>query len=927
MRYYFFTEEVNNNLAASDLQTQSSPALSKKSTPFLEKSPSSKIFISANAVQKAKVWLFPESPKPKQMATVALTEMRDITFIQGLDVQEPLLTFQNQPEDNFESIIPLQCSSLIQSPEESEFPAAELTQLENVTLRHNDLSGEFLSKKASLHGYAPGSNVMQGMDVQSPVIFQESPGEDSFVHTTQLEGSAFHFQSPEGSLIPAEVTPPENVSVLPQHDISAEFLSISAAPDSPGTIVKQGQNVRKALFPPSTSDGFLTTLQRVPELSTTSSTLPLQADLEREPSFLDESVDAQEESACSEEVIDVVMEEPDISVQTGSRKRKRNSEISDQTPPKKRLQNPSKWKTTQAKLQLNSGVAHTSLTGKPVAAKEMKPACNATCRRKYSGKITRETRLKLFQKYYALKSKSLQWNMINKMVRAVPVKQRTTDNEDEVDPYRKQSFEYSLLNDDGNAVTVCQTIFLNTFAISSTVVKTACHKNSPDKRGTNVNHKKRLPQVLIQSVKDHMKEFPTVESHYCREDIRKKYLDENLSIAKMHRLYLLERGELPNTANVRQYRDIFNTCFNLSFFKPKKDQCASCVQWEQFSPEEKEKFSPKHQEHIDNKNTARGLKKSDKEFSINQTPQNIRVLTFDLQKVFYCPKSEVGEFFYKRKLSSYNFTIFDCTTGQAVCYVWDQTVAKRGSDEIASCVLMYFEETVKKGVNEFRIYSDSCSGQNKNQFLYSMYYLAARRYNIKIIHRYLEKGHTQMECDSVHAQIERKTRHIDIFTPAQWYGYIKSAKVQKPQYIVKELDQEIILSFKDAAQHLSWAKVPISKIKEITIVNSSPDVVAYKLQFNSDCKVVKILPQNKRGRPVNWTTFNLHPAYSGPLPLKPKLVKDLEWYLKKDLIPTPFVPFYVNLTSQPAAAEDDESDVPEEREHQRELFEDEVNDN
>ncbi|KAK3915284.1 Lon protease [Frankliniella fusca] len=621
---------------------------------------------------------------------------------------------------------------------------------------------------------------------------------------------------------------------------------------------------------------------------------------------------------------------PTVPVPWQGQKRKRQSAISEHTPPKKKSINTERWKSTQAKLAYNSGIAHTSMRGKEKKAREVKSACAPTCRKKCSVKVSPEVRLSSFQKYYGLKDKSLQWHMLSKLIKSVPVKQRKVVNEDRDVPYRKNSYEYYLPDSDGSLIPVCQPMFLNTFDISVTVVKTAMLKNSPDKRGRHAKPKKRLPPELINNVKEHIKQYPTVESHYCREVSRKQYLDECLSTAKMHRMYLLERGEQPFTANLRQYRDIFNTCFNLSFFKPKKDQCALCVEWERSSPEAKEKENEQYQKHIENKKVARELKKADKLRSLNEeakvaTGKNIRVITMDLQKVLYCPKSEVGEFFYKRKLSSYNFTIFDCTTGQGYCYCWDQTTGLRGSDEVNSCVLMYFEEAVSKGVNEFFIYSDSCSGQNKNQFLYSMYYLASRKFNVNITHRYLEKGHTQMECDSVHAQIEKKTKKVDVFTPMQWYGYIRTAKVQKPAYIVKEIDQKTILSFKDAAKFLAWNKVPTSKVREISFDSTSPDI-KYKVNFGDESTTAKIyLP--KKGRPVNWLTFKLSPAYSKPIPLERKLVDDLKWYVKKGLIPQNHLQYYNHLFSLSVSNETAAQDVPQEINEHRELFEDDDPDN
>ena len=39
---------------------------------------------------------------------------------------------------------------------------------------------------------------------------------------------------------------------------------------------------------------------------------------------------------------------------------------------------------------------------------------------------------------------------------------------------------------------------------------------------------------------------------------------------------------------------------------------------------------------------------------------------------------------------------------------------------------------------------------------------------VPIIQKYLEKGHTQMECDSAHTAIERRKKHCDLHSPAQY---------------------------------------------------------------------------------------------------------------------------------------------------------------
>lgn len=55
-----------------------------------------------------------------------------------------------------------------------------------------------------------------------------------------------------------------------------------------------------------------------------------------------------------------------------------------------------------------------------------------------------------------------------------------------------------------------------------------------------------------------------------------------------------------------------------------------------------------------------------------------------------------------------------------MCFVWDETVAKRGSEEIASCLFKYLKE-YESGTEEIIFYSDCCPGQTRNIHINSMF--------------------------------------------------------------------------------------------------------------------------------------------------------------------------------------------------------------
>ena len=95
-----------------------------------------------------------------------------------------------------------------------------------------------------------------------------------------------------------------------------------------------------------------------------------------------------------------------------------------------------------------------------------------------------------------------------------------------------------------------------------------CENTEPDMRG-----RKRGSKGIkhMHEIKSHIKSYPAMEPHYVRKTSKRKYLDSSLNIAKMHSqfLELHKDSDLANT-KLSSYRYVFNTEFNLSFFRPKR---------------------------------------------------------------------------------------------------------------------------------------------------------------------------------------------------------------------------------------------------------------------------------------------------------------------------------------------------------------------
>ena len=132
----------------------------------------------------------------------------------------------------------------------------------------------------------------------------------------------------------------------------------------------------------------------------------------------------------------------------------------------------------------------------------------------------------------------------------------------------------------------------------------------------------------------------------------------------------------------------------MGFHKPKKDRCETCIFLQNSKETDEEKvdqLNEEYREHQVNKTMARYLKNS---YELNVKENKKMCVAFDLQKVLIEPYGDHALFYYKRNLSIYNLTLCNLVTKQGYCCVWDQTIAKRGSNEVSSCLYNYVNSEI-----------------------------------------------------------------------------------------------------------------------------------------------------------------------------------------------------------------------------------------
>ncbi|WAR18439.1 hypothetical protein MAR_000277 [Mya arenaria] len=262
---------------------------------------------------------------------------------------------------------------------------------------------------------------------------------------------------------------------------------------------------------------------------------------------------------------------------------------------------------------------------------------------------------------------------------------------------RNISVSYNFpVHDNTKVVKVCKTFFLHTLSISERYISTA-HRVSTtgfcqdDKRGRHTNRPNRISPAKVNMVRLHIESFPTMESHYCRKDTNKDYLGPELSVSKLYSLYLEKcREQSQSPVSLSIYRKIFNYEYNIAFHHPIKDQCDLCVSFENSNEEQKAKLQNIYKTHIENKTLTREAKEMDKVRA--KTDASLVCACFDLQQILLTPSSFESSLYYKRRLNTFNLTVYDMANRNGHCFLWNESISNRGACEIATCVYNFIAQ-------------------------------------------------------------------------------------------------------------------------------------------------------------------------------------------------------------------------------------------
>lgn len=564
--------------------------------------------------------------------------------------------------------------------------------------------------------------------------------------------------------------------------------------------------------------------------------------------------------------------------------------------------NREKHKKYKRKELVERGEAHETVSGRTIPAKIFDPQTFCYCKNDCAVHIDVLRQQQIFNHFYGSSNWSNKTVFIRSNVHRNPVKHRKSESNPIIPlKHRLYNTEFSLTDGNGVRHKVCRMFFMNLLQISANRIRKAVcsefsNPNAIDGRGRAPSKTKTKLRDL-QFLREFINKFPCYESHYCRSRSNKKYLAPSLTIARMYREYKIvcdfqQRVCLSECI----FRRTFNYDFNLTFKKKKADTCKRCDELKILKLTRD--VSTEYQKHDESVSNVKKEFSNDISLGVDSDGK-IQCFTFDLQKTLETPSLSTNVAYYKRQLWTYNLCVYDEIHKVAYMYIWNESIASRGAQEIGSALLYHFKHHLPDTTNHIILYSDSCGGQNRNIKLTLMLkkFLCDNKTISRIEQKYFIPGHSYNSCDRCFGLIEKQKKVTDeIFCPRHWVNLIRQAKKNEPKFVVTELSEHDFFSSAEQEKLIVNRKKSIDneKINWFTIrkiINNASEPFVINLEIDGD-NITKSLDISKKDIKIEDFLFSEVRQLPNRTITKQKY-DDLKSLLK--FIPTEYHAFYTQL--------------------------------
>jgi hypothetical protein len=332
------------------------------------------------------------------------------------------------------------------------------------------------------------------------------------------------------------------------------------------------------------------------------------------------------------------------------------------------------------------------------------------------------------------------------------------------------------------------------------------------------------------------------------------------------------------------------------------------LQLAESTPDNRSQLAKSHDELVQNHNLH---KKKAEQFYIRKRDAKSRAkdcntfaaIAFDFQKNLPTPNKTTNDVYYRRQLSTLSFNIHVLGSDDVYMYCYNETVARKGADDVVSMLDHFFKHHLPNETVELELFCDGCAGQNKNftviRYFHHLVHTAKRFRYMKL--SFPIRGHSYMECDRDMSIVDCKT-NVDL--PSGWEMVFKNARTKPTPFNVVSMDKTMFFGFSNFLKPGYRATCPMKTrpIRELLIHHSEDrKTVQHRSSWNGVYESSVIAkPQQPR--------FAQHPKqlYSEVLPIKRAKYDDLQ--VLKRFCSVENQQFYDMLVHSDQAVDEEESE-------------------
>ena len=246
------------------------------------------------------------------------------------------------------------------------------------------------------------------------------------------------------------------------------------------------------------------------------------------------------------------------------------------------------------------------------------------------------------------------------------------------------------------------------------------------------------------------------------------------------------------------------------------------------------------------------------------------------------PNITTNDVYYRQQLSVYSFNVHVLHSNTVYIYSYDETVAKKGSDDVCSMLYHFICNHVKSDVTRSHLFCNGCTCQNKNwTVIHFLYYL------VHVLHRFQSivigfpvRGHSYMECDSDMVHVNQKAR---VEFPDKWCQEFEQARQNPAPFNVVRMPKDGFLKITDGLKPYFRITRPTQTrpIRELRVAIDNPNVFLHRNNWNGEFSSTAVSRNSCRSpEECIATSIVFQAAYAGPLAISKPKYNDLQ-VLKK----------------------------------------------